>query len=150
MNLKTKILFVVLVVIAVGIIILSLFFLNRIKQPAVENLTPTPGQPGTTSSQKRIPKEAIQRTIKALPEVSAYIKSQPEKSTFITTSENNANTWNVEVGTVVTNIPGQNHATAFNWYIIDKTTGKVKCSMYVYDTAGTFVRASGPNEFPCK
>lgn len=48
-----------------------------------------------------------------------------------------------------TNESKMGHAATFNWYTLDRCTGKVKCSFVLYGNTGSFIRASNAREYPC-
>jgi hypothetical protein len=141
----------VLIIVAVALIVVSILLLTGNNTPstqqpsASEAVTTSPTLPPAAASSKK----SAEKTVEALPEVKAFMTNQQNTKPFVTTTDNSEETWSVNVGNVVTSTPGQNHTTTFNWYIVDKTTGKVKCSMYIYDTSGNFVRSADINEYPC-
>lgn len=83
--------------------------------------------------------------IKDLPEVENYLD---EKNTFIRAEERGTDYWVVQVGSINKSTEDTPpHTATFNWYKIDKT-GKIVCSMFIYDKKGKFL-GSGETKSVC-
>lgn len=146
MDLKSKILLASGTIVILIFLFLGVFFLSTVKKEAPSQAVLAP-----TQSPQPISTAKAESIIKGLPEVSKFIESPDGKNTTVSIEKTNptTNTVTLEVSNIVTDAPGENHSTAFNWYILDKNTGTIKCSMYIYDSEGTFIRAAEPDEFPC-
>ena len=94
--------------------------------------------------------------VRNLPEVKEYLKDgrQPVKSqtseAAVSIDKENKNSWNVHVYSIETyaanlNIPS--HEATFNWYSIDKCTGKILCELATYDAKGKFIGVT--SDYPC-
>lgn len=94
---------------------------------------------------------------KQLPEVKSYLgrgtiksSNQISKATIDVDSETAVSyTIHVYSNEQYLNDPEMAHKATFNWYTVDKCTGKIKCSFSIYDDAGKIIRASNGDEYPC-
>ncbi|MDO8658157.1 MAG: hypothetical protein Q7K55_05425 [Candidatus Levybacteria bacterium] len=105
-------------------------------------------------SNKTISKQQAVSIVKNLPEVKTYLKMLNNvKAGFFVNAEERVgenNYLHVQVAEVVVDSKiGEeyiSHTATFNWYKVDKTSGKIICSMFLYDKNGKYL---GSNEKPC-
>ncbi len=107
---------------------------------------------------KAIKQEEAVSIIRNLPEIVSYLKTekheirnQASQPTVVIDKET-ASSYQIQVYSdeEYRNNPDINsHTATFNWYTMDKCTGKIKCSFFIYDNVGKMVRASNGNEYPC-
>lgn len=98
--------------------------------------------------QNQITQKQAEEIVKNLPEVKNFVKQIGNYKLFINTWEENTS-WIIQIGDVI-KYPGvtdpelSGHDNTFNWYKIDKNTGKVLCSMLPYDKNGNLVANKKP------
>lgn len=88
--------------------------------------------------------------VRALPEVEMYIEHVKDGAKIEIDRETDE-LWVVHVYTVQDypedeGIPS--HSATFNWYSVNKNTGTIDCSFFIYKD-GKLDRRSGANEYPC-
>ena len=96
--------------------------------------------------------------MKGLPEVNKYLtgEERPDSKDQVSTSTADVEgetpfSYKVHVFSIEeypNNPEIRGHMATFNWYTVDKVSGEVKCSFYVYED-GKYLRASDSNEYPC-
>lgn len=86
--------------------------------------------------------------VKSLPEVINYLQQVSGKGRVDVDHETNES-WEVHVYTIeeypeITDIPS--HTATFNWYSVNKTTGAIDCSFFIYKNG---VLEKGSDDYPC-
>ncbi len=84
----------------------------------------------------RVSKSQAENTVKSLPEVKSMLTDRGTEWIVEASDKNKA--WNVHVAQIVKDSDTLSHMATFNWYTVDKKTGKVVCSMFTYDKNGKF------------
>jgi len=89
--------------------------------------------------------------IKQLPEVKNFLNLPfPSSSRTVVEIDHSSNdNWYVHIYEIVKDTTTSSHTATFNWYGVDKCSGKIKCPFFKYDPQGNLVKASGANEYPC-
>lgn len=74
--------------------------------------------------------------IKSLPEVK---KLQTYPHSFVWIDRIEGNYFIIQTGTINGFEDEVTHTATFNWYKVDKDTGKIACSMHSYDNKGNYI-----------
>lgn len=94
--------------------------------------------------------------VKNLPEVKTYLASEQPKvkdqrsEPTVDIDSETASSFKVHVysNEQYTDTPDINtHTATFNWYTLDKCTGRIKCSFAEYNKSGGYVKNS--DKYPC-
>lgn len=97
-------------------------------------------------NQNQITKIQAEEIVRNLPEVKNFLKilSDNKSGLFIHAEDGKNNLWTVQVAEVVedSKVDGKyvSHTATFNWYEIEKSTGRINSSMYQYDKKGDLMK----------
>lgn len=95
--------------------------------------------------QQGISKDDVVNLVSNYVEVRNFIERMKKSNQKIIIEANNqsdSRNWHVQVAESY-----PDHTATFNWYTLDKQTGKLLCSFVIYDAKGNYVR--NDNEYPC-
>jgi len=94
----------------------------------------------TPQVQNQITKAQAENIVKNLPEVKTILKNTEVEHLVEALDRNQI--WTVRVANIVKDYVNgayiDHHLSTLNWYYVDKQTGKIICSMYVYDKNGEY------------
>lgn len=100
----------------------------------------------TSQYQSQITKEQAENLIKNLPEVKNFLKSLDGNKAgfFVNAEDRKDNYWYIQVAEVVVDSKADeeymSHTVTFNWYKVDRSSGRIICSMTNYDKDGELIK----------
>ena len=119
---------------------------EKVAPAGVQSVTNMP-----TASYEVVSETEAESIVRQLPEVKAFlaIPYKDNSKPFIEVQDNDPSAWTVWVAEAVRDNEMVGHSATFNWYAVEKRSGKILCSMFLFDEVGTFLRSSESNEYPC-
>lgn len=112
---------VLLLLIGVGIVLLIIFSIKHPSLPKTIQQSTPQQKTSTVEKSTSITQEAAAKNVRNLPEVVLYLKDVPDGKIMFDHEEANTNSFVIHVYEVK-----NGHTATFNWYIVNKQTGKIE------------------------